>query len=136
MCHVLLVSSASYLYFVHITIHTFRFDTRRCCREGEHRVPVCNACECLEVIGMRVDVESRIQIAGRLSVIKTAIESRHNKDSLISPRQPQTAPFVVSKVECLLTLAIWCYGHEAEEYIFLNLPFPSNPKEILQFVVF
>ena len=33
------------------------------------------------------------------------------------------------KVECLLTLAIWSYGHEAEEYIFLNLPFPSNPKE-------
>ena len=24
---------------------------------------------------------------------------------------------------------IWSYGHEAEEYIFLNLPFPSNPKE-------
>ena len=40
------------------------------------------------------------------------------------------------KVECLLTLAIWSYGHEAEEYIFLNLPFPSNPKEILQFAVF
>ena len=33
------------------------------------------------------------------------------------------------KVECLLTLAIWSYGHEAEEYIFLNLPFPSNLKE-------
>ena len=33
------------------------------------------------------------------------------------------------KVECLLTLAIWSYGHEAEEYIFLNLPFPSNPNE-------
>ena len=33
------------------------------------------------------------------------------------------------KVECLLTLAIWSYGHEAEQYIFLNLPFPSNPKE-------
>ena len=33
------------------------------------------------------------------------------------------------KVECLLTLAIWNYGHEAEEYTFLNLPFPSNPKE-------
>ena len=28
------------------------------------------------------------------------------------------------------------YGHEAEEYIFLNLPFPSNPKEIFQFAVF
>ena len=36
----------------------------------------------------------------------------------------------ILKVECLLTLAIWSYGHEAEEYIFLNLPFPSNPKEI------
>ena len=33
------------------------------------------------------------------------------------------------KVECLLTSAIWSYGHEAEVYIFLNLPFPSNPKE-------
>ena len=33
------------------------------------------------------------------------------------------------KVECLLTLAIWSCGHESEEYIFLNLPFPSNPKE-------
>ena len=33
------------------------------------------------------------------------------------------------KVECLLTLAIWSYWHEAEEYIFLNLPFPSNSKE-------
>ena len=33
------------------------------------------------------------------------------------------------KVVCLLTLAIWSYGHEAEEYIFLNLPFPSNPME-------
>ena len=38
--------------------------------------------------------------------------------------------------ECLLTLAIWRYGHEAEEYIFLNILFPSNPKEILQFAVF
>ena len=35
----------------------------------------------------------------------------------------------IKKVECLLTLAIWSYGHETEEYIFLNLPFPSNPKE-------
>ena len=33
------------------------------------------------------------------------------------------------KVEYLLTSAIWSYGHEAEVYIFLNLPFPSNPKE-------
>ena len=33
------------------------------------------------------------------------------------------------KVECLLTSAIWSYEHEAEVYIFLNLPFPSNPKE-------
>ena len=33
------------------------------------------------------------------------------------------------KVECLLTSAIWSYGHEAEVYIFLNLPFPSNLKE-------
>ena len=33
------------------------------------------------------------------------------------------------KVECLLTLAIWSYGHEVEEYIFLNLPLPSNPME-------
>ena len=33
------------------------------------------------------------------------------------------------KVECLLTSAIWSYGHEAEVYIFLNLPFPSKPKE-------
>ena len=33
------------------------------------------------------------------------------------------------KVECLLTSAIWSYGHEAEVYIFPNLPFPSNPKE-------
>ena len=38
-------------------------------------------------------------------------------------------PLIGLKVECLLTLAIWSYGHEAEEYIFLNLPFPSNPKE-------
>ena len=37
--------------------------------------------------------------------------------------------FVSLKVECLLTSAIWSYGHEAEVYIFLNLPFPSNPKE-------
>ena len=35
----------------------------------------------------------------------------------------------ILKVECLLTSAIWSYGHEAEVYIFLNLPFPSNPKE-------
>ena len=35
----------------------------------------------------------------------------------------------IDKVECLLTSAIWSYGHEAEVYIFLNLPFPSNPKE-------
>ena len=35
----------------------------------------------------------------------------------------------ILKVKCLLTLAIWSYGHEAEKYIFLNLPFPSNPKE-------
>ena len=33
------------------------------------------------------------------------------------------------KVECLLTSAIWSYGHEAEVHIFLNLPFPSNHKE-------
>ena len=37
--------------------------------------------------------------------------------------------FELLKVDCLLTLAIWSYEHEAEEYIFLNLPFPSNPKE-------
>ena len=45
---------------------------------------------------------------------------------------PPSASFTASvslKVECLLTLAIWSYGHEAEEYIFLNLPFPSIPKE-------
>ena len=36
---------------------------------------------------------------------------------------------IILKVECLLTLTIWSYGHEAEEYIFLNLPFPSNPTE-------
>ena len=35
---------------------------------------------------------------------------------------------VMLKVECLLTSAIWSYGHEAEVYIFLNLPFPSNPQ--------
>ena len=33
------------------------------------------------------------------------------------------------KIVCLLTLAIWSYWHEAEESIFLNLPFPSNPME-------
>ena len=37
--------------------------------------------------------------------------------------------WIYLKVECLLTSAIWSYGHEAEVYIFLNLPFPSNPKE-------
>ena len=37
--------------------------------------------------------------------------------------------YLLLKVECLLTSAIWSYGHEAEVYIFLNLPFPSNPKE-------
>ena len=39
-----------------------------------------------------------------------------------------TVVMVKDGVECLLTLAIWSYGHEAEGYIFLNLPFPSNPK--------
>ena len=42
---------------------------------------------------------------------------------------PPPPPVRVLKVECLLTSAIWSYGHEAEVYIFLNLPFPSNPKE-------
>ena len=52
-----------------------------------------------------------------------------------TPRNKQTKKTL--KVECLLTLAIWSYGHEAEEYIFLNLPFPSNPKGIFfQFAVF
>ena len=34
------------------------------------------------------------------------------------------------KVECLLTLAIWSYGHEAEEYIFseLTVSFKSQGK--------
>ena len=40
------------------------------------------------------------------------------------------------KVVCLLTLAIWSYGHEVEEYIFLDLPFPSNPWKILQLSAF
>ena len=43
---------------------------------------------------------------------------------------PASAENELLKVECLLTLAIWSYGHEAEEYIFLNLLLPSNTKEI------
>ena len=55
--------------------------------------------------------------------------------SIICPPPPpdgvilRPPPVRVLKVECLLTSAIWSYGHEAEVYIFLNLPFPSNPKE-------
>ena len=53
------------------------------------------------------------------------------------PKQPplpligvaRSLPLIGLKVECLLTSAIWSYGHEAEVYIFLNLPFPSNSKE-------
>ena len=41
------------------------------------------------------------------------------------------------KVECLLTLAIWSYGHEAEEYIFFwTYRFLQTPRKILQFAVF
>ena len=63
------------------------------------------------------------------------IERLTKKDILEKPQGggASTPPLCrrVLKVECLLTLAIWSYeyGHEAEEYIFLNLPFPSNPKE-------
>ena len=51
------------------------------------------------------------------------------KNRLIPPGGINLPTLSLLQVECLLTLAIWSYGHEAEEYIFLNLPFPSNPKE-------
>ena len=42
----------------------------------------------------------------------------------------------VLKVECVLTLAIWSYGYEAEEHIFLNFRFLQTIRKILQFAVF
>ena len=67
----------------------------------------------------------------RLSAARHVVKLTPQQVSRESPDRPADLSPTGNrlKVECLLTLAIWSYGHEAEEYIFLNLPFPSNPKE-------
>ena len=55
------------------------------------------------------------------------VTSRNGKNTN-NEKFTRAFPKELLKVECLLTLAIWSYGHEAEEYIFLNLLFPSTPK--------
>ena len=55
--------------------------------------------------------------------------SKYRNDWIISSEFTTSRNTWTLKVECLLTSAIWSYGHEAEVYIFLNLPFPSNPKK-------
>ena len=56
------------------------------------------------------------------------MNARSKRSIIYNSKQEPFAIFCL-KVECLLTLAIWSYRYAAEEYIFLNLPFPSNPKE-------
>ena len=69
----------------------------------------------------------------RLVRLSTSIRFRDSRGVGSDPPPPGCGGYRNSpgggglKVECLLTSAIWSYGHEAEVYIFLNLPFPSNP---------